>query len=663
MNKIFSITIAIIAVLFTGCNSKSDATGSVDPNLIPVEVNGMMGYVNQNGTYEIEPQDGFMSRFADGLAIKWVEKDNGGSYGLADRKGNFVIKPDYSDISLPSEGIIWALKGKEDFVALDLKGKELFSAQDADWVFDFSDGLAKFSGANDAGERVYGFFDKKGNIAIPANYHDANSFREGLAVVRDMNHKWHYIDRDGKNPFGSQTYELASDFIDGRASVHMEGNAGTTCIIDKSGKILFSKPGLVEVDGDGYRYRTDMGYGRVNEKGEIVINPQFDFLGNFCNNDLAPFRLGDKWGYVDRNGKITINPQWEGATPLVENKFAFVKLGSKWGMIDKKGSYITNPQWDDVSDNYVWAMNGLPTTSSVRSKNFFGTCAAKIIKNYVEDGIIDGWDLTWTAQAIAEKIGMTRNMFSRYATVHTLKRIETGTDNDQVQGLIWLGGEFFKNQTDKAFAPLDYVEGVKPEYVMIQFWQDDYKSAFNDQLFNRLVKELDFESKGDDEHPYAVGKIGKYPAQLYLYEAPGVNRHGVQIDFGNNFKTPDFVNNMAATNSNVDKSDAAVDETDIGDEYEEDAYYTGTIGDYKIVMELTFAGSGNPMYGRYRYANKTQWINLNGTYIDGVMELDEKVNGNVTGHFSFAMNDDGTLSGVWTNADKSKSLKFRAETD
>lgn len=292
-------------LLLFACVSGSDNSSGIDRDLIPVEIEGKLGYVNSEGKYMILPSDGFCSSFSDGYAVKYAETSDKVLYGLADKKGKFVIQPEYTDLIIPSEGIVWALKDKDDIVALDLKGNTIFTLPEADWVFSFSEGLAKFSGANEAGERVYGFVDMKGDIAIPATLHDANSFTDGFAAVQGDDHRWYYIDKKGKNAFGTQTWSLASDFHNGRASVKIDGETPTTGIIDKEGKLLFSMPGLLEVDGNGYTYRNnEHRYGWINDKGVITIDPQFDYLGRFCDNELAPIRVG---GQVRIRGPFRAN--------------------------------------------------------------------------------------------------------------------------------------------------------------------------------------------------------------------------------------------------------------------------------------------------------------------------------------------------------------------
>ena len=58
----------------------------------------------------------------------------------------------------------------------------------------FDDGLALVKDANDK----WGFIDKTGRLIIPCMWEWAGHFREGLAPVMEANHNYHYIDKTGK---------------------------------------------------------------------------------------------------------------------------------------------------------------------------------------------------------------------------------------------------------------------------------------------------------------------------------------------------------------------------------------------------------------------------------------------------------------------------------
>ena len=85
-------------------------------------------------------------------------------------------------------------------------------------------------------------------------------------------------------------------------------------------------------------------HGYINKKGDIVINPQFDFALPFSEG-LAPVKLAEKLGYIDKTGKYVINPQFDEAFGHAEGLAAVYNLGDGWGYINKKGDIVINPQF------------------------------------------------------------------------------------------------------------------------------------------------------------------------------------------------------------------------------------------------------------------------------------------------------------------------------
>lgn len=640
-SKCCNVVAGLACVLLGGCSGPGADVGKsiVDVDMIPVEMYGLWGFVNRNGETVIEPEYRKVSPFVDGISAVFLDGDGVETgWGLIDTEGDYVIRPSYNGLTIPSEGVVWAMDGDVP-VALDAKGEMLFELPQADAVWAYSDGMARFTCPDNVGNRVYGFVDRNGKVVVEPVFESAEDFSEGFAEVR-KNGKEYYINKKGENAFGSQTFAGTRRFVGGRAAVLLDEKEGISGVIDSKGELQFTKRGGVLLYGsDSYVFYTRDGFGLVDAKGEVVVSSLYEDIEPFYDNDLAPIRLGNRYGYVNRTGKIQIDPQWRLAKSFVNNEFAFAATDDMWGMINRDGKYIVEPQWDDVSDEYVNACNGAPFVSNVVSDYYFVNCAAVAIYNFIKDGKIDEWDLTWTAEDIAKHIGMSRYMFGRYGREHLLKRDTIGTKYDPVNVLIYLRGEFFKNQSGKSFAPLDYVEGVKPDNVMIQFWQDDYKRDYSYLLFAKLEQVFGLEHYADGSGQYGIGQLAGYPVLLSEYVSPYVGRKGIQIEFGNGIDFP---------------SEKYVDDS-AGDDYVEESTYEGTIGETPIVMEVAFHGDGS-MSGRYRYKSNTEWIDLSGSNNDGVIDFTEKVDGKVTGAFSLALND-FNLIGTWTNQNKTEVLK------
>ncbi|MBR4584476.1 MAG: WG repeat-containing protein [Bacteroidales bacterium] len=268
---------------------------------------------------------------------------------------------------------------------INKKGEYIINPQFNDADF-FRDGLARIV----APDGKVGYIDKNGKYVLNAKYKYGTYFYEGLAFVVEQGGKPTCIDKKGETKFVLDNVVCVLPFSCGRAAVvnrdgqvgwiDMDGNFAITpqypllsfesfcedlcCIcqeesgneslnfgvIDKTGKIIVNPQfqGLGNFKEGKAWFHNGEQFGYVNTKGEYIINPQFEFCTDFSEG-LASFRQGSMYGYIDDKGKIAINPQFDKAGNF-KNGYAMVRQGEKWGYIDKDGKIAINPQFDKVSD-------------------------------------------------------------------------------------------------------------------------------------------------------------------------------------------------------------------------------------------------------------------------------------------------------------------------
>jgi hypothetical protein len=165
---------------------------------------------------------------------------------------------------------------------------------DYDRVDPFSDGLAEV-----IQDDKYGFIDRTGKVVIPLEYEDAYDFKEGFAPVKKGG-KWGYIDKANKTvvPF---EYDSAATFSNGFAWVQKGDKRG---YIGKSGGSL-----------------------------ALVIPLDYDAIGNFSTENIAPVKKGAKWGYIDTQGKLVIPYTYDSAGNFSEG-LAWAIKNDEIGFID-----------------------------------------------------------------------------------------------------------------------------------------------------------------------------------------------------------------------------------------------------------------------------------------------------------------------------------------
>jgi hypothetical protein len=151
---------------------------------------GRSGYIDHAGAIRI-PATFVLARpfCADGKAA--VKTASG--WGLIDRQGGFVVRPDYEDIRCFSEGLAAAKRGKWGFI--DQAGAFVVPPQFYG-VGDFSEGLASFEnrtwpqGPDFAYVSAYGFIDRTGSVAVPPRYAWTHAFKFGIAKVGTTEIDW-----------------------------------------------------------------------------------------------------------------------------------------------------------------------------------------------------------------------------------------------------------------------------------------------------------------------------------------------------------------------------------------------------------------------------------------------------------------------------------------
>ncbi len=282
-------------------------------------------------------------------------------------------------------------RGKFKFVYIDKTGKPILEPHcDYAWmVGSFHQGLAlveAFKQPPAPGNNLFGYIDKRGNIALRPQLFKATNFSDGLAAVefdwsdprflnseKNRNGYWGYIDSHGNEKLMAR-YQYAYPFSNDRALTvanveqsvdgftHMEERYD---FIDKAGAPITKEKYLcAESFFQGLAaVQVKDKWGYINCDGKMQIAPTFDDA-RFFAEDLAPVRIGSRWGYIDRSGQMAIAPAFEDACPFSEGlAVAYVKDSA--GFIDKHGKFVIKPQ-------FQWARSFSEGLAAVRVADQWG---------------------------------------------------------------------------------------------------------------------------------------------------------------------------------------------------------------------------------------------------------------------------------------------------
>jgi hypothetical protein len=352
---------------------------------VRVRDNGLrkFGHINRNGDALIPFDYEFVRNFKEGYAgacIKDVEE----KCGYIDKKGNWVIEPNYSEVwdfndgvssvTIGSENTFINVKtGKESTEGgrktayIDKKG-EILMNRFFDRAYGFSEGLGSV-GNGAKRELLWGYVDKTGEQVIPMKFGPGlisavGKFVDGIAPALHghwLNGKYGYINKSGSFII-PPIYQAASDFSEGKASVcrlmnQRKGKDEITfdidkkyecSYIDKTGKALFPfrqyyygefRNGLATAcSRDTYLSFSQPSCGFIDATGKMVISKKFVQVENF-NNGYARVSISSKpslWGLINKKGEFVIKPIYSALGDVSEGLISF-RLGDdhagKWGYL------------------------------------------------------------------------------------------------------------------------------------------------------------------------------------------------------------------------------------------------------------------------------------------------------------------------------------------
>ncbi len=284
-------------------------------DLIRIEQQGKIGYIDRDGKLAIPAVYDNGSDFSEGLAAV----REGGYYGYIDLSGRFVILPQF------------------------------------DFAEPFSEGLA----AVHADARFF-YIDRSGRVAFRCPYITLSSFQHGVAMVGTVGRHWGLINHSGRLILDT-IYNVLRDFDEGLAFVDRYVKDGPTLegIVDTSGHFVvpMGKYASVGYPKHGYCVASDTIGDQivVDRTGREVLrrpekhNTRFDQDG--FSEGIAPVELYKDWeserpgvsytsekayvGYIDMDQHLLLNDTLvEIALPFFRGR-AFIKLrGGRYRLID-----------------------------------------------------------------------------------------------------------------------------------------------------------------------------------------------------------------------------------------------------------------------------------------------------------------------------------------
>jgi hypothetical protein len=307
------------------------------------------GYIDDQGQFILFPQYDYAEDFQEnGLAVVQVKNRS----GLINRSGQFVVAPKYSTITQFSEGRAEVIDD-QGFWVIDEKGR-IITRKPHDFIGMYQEGRALFAGTDAAGKYLYGYLDREGKEVIPLQFQTGTNFTDGKAVAQIKESEYVLIGPNGER---LQTYPYA----------------------------------FVGPLGDGllaFKRNTHDPFGYMDEKGKVVIQPQFTGAQPFVSGRAVVNTSKDvptnQYGLINKAGTFIIKPEYNDIELLGEGRVAVGKakdkqkpyIGSKYAIADTDGRFLT-----DFIYNFVTKYkNGVASAYDDQS-TFFIDRSGQVVKH------------------------------------------------------------------------------------------------------------------------------------------------------------------------------------------------------------------------------------------------------------------------------------------
>ncbi|MEY8745653.1 WG repeat-containing protein [Paenibacillus tundrae] len=288
--------------------------------LYPVSVRTVQGtrwgYMNEQGNLRLEPVlDDARDFQPNGLAV--VVQN--GKAGVINLNGQFVVQPLYDSINSYVEGRAIVIDS-QGFKMIDEQGHVL-TRRAYPFIADVSGGRALFydtDSSSGGGTIKYGYLDHSGQEVIKAQFQSAYDFQQGKAVVQIKDNEYALIDLNG-NRLATYPYPYVCPLGDGLLAFQKE----------TAGK-----------------------YGYIDERGNIIIQPQFSTALPF-HDGLAIVNTSEdyksSYGVINPHGQFVIQPTYNDIRELGEQRFALGQaidpeqpyIGSLYAIADEGGKLLS----------------------------------------------------------------------------------------------------------------------------------------------------------------------------------------------------------------------------------------------------------------------------------------------------------------------------------
>jgi len=321
--------------------ARFEALGSLTQGVARAKQKGRWGFVDNSGTWIVQPRFDDLEEMKAGFAVAGVHDTSAGQkssdgywagqlpktnlrFGIIDSKGQWKIKPTYTQLILCENGLI-IFPNHNYWGVMNLEEKVLVSAR-YDAIFPYNNGVAVMVNKSPSEFSMLAFYDYSEHGVVTGG-------------------KWGLLDEKGKEIL-APSFSYIGSFSEGVAPFNTGGYwkgehgysdekqlcAGQWGYLDVSGKVAISaKYESVGPFHDGIARVTREGMNRYLQRHGIELNELLPDTNKKHNADLLPdtqmYCEPASWGFVDTAGSMVIAPAFGEARPFREGFAAVAQLG------------------------------------------------------------------------------------------------------------------------------------------------------------------------------------------------------------------------------------------------------------------------------------------------------------------------------------------------
>lgn len=308
-----------------------------------IKKNGKYGLMRADTTIVVEPMWDSVESFNE-RGYSRVGKN--GKYGVINEHQDIVIPIIYDEIKPTSEKNFIVSKDKK-WGVVNWKNNEVIPIKyESITGTKFEKYIIKENGK-------YGVINIFGNVIIKPKYTGLSQINRKTYIVSTGKGKKYYI-LGSRNDFTEADIDLSSkydkilSFCDHVAIVRKEGADFILDLYSYEMKILGYD---YNVAGDFVNrmavVRNRNGkYGIINEDGEVVIEPEYEYL-SLEGDGMVLFKEGKNYGYMDIMENIVIPAAFREITPFYKDRAIF-KVNGREGVVNIKGKVVILPEYMEV---------------------------------------------------------------------------------------------------------------------------------------------------------------------------------------------------------------------------------------------------------------------------------------------------------------------------